>query len=66
MNEDQLLDWSKANTTHWGNIRVTIGATEGDTLEDLSEIAPEDYEEAVHELAKHATDIAARAAYPKG
>ena len=48
--EDQLLDWSKANKAQWAKVRDAIGATDNDTLEELSEIAPEDYGDKVHEL----------------
>ena len=48
--EEQLLEWSKANKDQWLNIKTAIGATGTDTVEDLAEVAPEDYEDKVHEL----------------
>ena len=49
-NEEQLLEWSRANKTQWTKTKEAIGATGSDTVEDLSEVAPEDYEGKVHEL----------------
>ena len=48
--EEQLLEWSKASKDHWGKIEESIGAGSSDTLEDLSDVASEDYEEKIHEL----------------
>ena len=44
-NEEQLVEWSKANKEHWLKIKSAIGATETDTLDELADVAPEDYEE---------------------
>ena len=51
-NEEQHLEWSRASKSHWTHIKEAIGATDADTLEELSEVAPEDYEDKVHELTK--------------
>ena len=50
MTEDQLIDWARVNRDHWAKVNTSIGASDTDTLEDLSEVAPEDYEEKVHDL----------------
>ena len=49
-NEEQILEWSKANKEHWSKIKAALGATDTDTLEDLADVAPEDYQDKVHEL----------------
>ena len=50
MSEDQLVEWAKAKKQLWEKVREAIGASAEDTLEDISEVAPEDYEDAVHDL----------------
>ena len=48
--EDQLLDWAKAKQDPRGKQRDVIGSSETNTLEDLSEVVPEDYEGKLNEL----------------
>ena len=48
--EDELLAWSKAKREQWEKVKEAIGAGESDTLDDLSDVAPDDYEATIHDL----------------
>ena len=50
--ESELLAWAKAGKELWEKVKEAIGADESSELEDLSDVAPEDYEAKIHELTE--------------